>query len=67
VNSSDYQDLPDGGIVRGVAGGEYGVIFQETAMPPHGLRAGLAGDLQHRAHHRGQGADGAVFADPRRR
>src|SRR5262249_8107114 len=32
VNSSDFQDLPDGGIVRGVAGGEYGVIFQETAM-----------------------------------
>src|SRR5882672_1815822 len=32
INSSDYQDLPDGGIVRGVAGGEYGVIFQETAM-----------------------------------
>jgi hypothetical protein len=30
--SSDYQDLPDGGIVRGVAGGEHGVIFQETAM-----------------------------------
>lgn len=32
TNSSDTQDLPDGGIVRGVAGGEYGVIFQETAM-----------------------------------
>jgi hypothetical protein len=32
VNSSDYQDLPDGGIVRGVGGGEFGVIFQETAM-----------------------------------
>jgi hypothetical protein len=32
INSSDFQDLPDGGIVRGVAGGEYGVIFQETAM-----------------------------------
>jgi len=32
VNSSDFQDFPDGGIVRGVAGGEYGVIFQETAM-----------------------------------
>jgi hypothetical protein len=32
VNSSDFQDEPDGGIVRGVAGGEYGVIFQETAM-----------------------------------
>jgi hypothetical protein len=32
TNSSDFQDLPDGGIVRGVAGGEYGVIFQETTM-----------------------------------
>ena len=32
TSSSDFQDLPDGGIVRGVAGGEYGVIFQETAM-----------------------------------
>jgi hypothetical protein len=32
INSSDFQDLPDGGIMRGVAGGEYGVIFQETAM-----------------------------------
>lgn len=32
VNSSDYQDFPDGGIVRGVAGGEYGVIFQDQAI-----------------------------------
>jgi hypothetical protein len=32
VNSSDFQDLPDGGIVRGIAGGENGVIFQETAI-----------------------------------
>lgn len=32
VSSSDFQDLPDGGIVRGVAGGEYGVIFQDAAM-----------------------------------
>jgi hypothetical protein len=32
VNSSDFQDLPDGGIVRGVAGGEYGYIFQETSI-----------------------------------
>lgn len=32
VNSSDYQDLPDGGIVRGVAGGEYGIIFQDQAI-----------------------------------
>jgi hypothetical protein len=32
VNSSDFQDLPDGGIVRGVAGGEFGVIFQDTVI-----------------------------------
>lgn len=32
TNSSDFQDLPDGGFVRGVAGGENGVIFQDTAI-----------------------------------
>lgn len=32
INSSDYQDLPDGGIVRGVAGGETGVILQDQAI-----------------------------------
>lgn len=32
TNSSDYQDLPDGGVVRGVAGGEYGTIFQDQAI-----------------------------------
>lgn len=32
VNSSDYQDLPDGGTVRGVAGGEFGMIFQDGAI-----------------------------------
>jgi hypothetical protein len=32
VNSSDFQDLPDGGIVRGVAGGETGVILQDQAI-----------------------------------
>ncbi len=32
VNSSDFQDLPDGGIVRGVAGGEFGNILQDTAI-----------------------------------
>lgn len=32
VNSSDYQDLPDGGVVRGVAGGEYGLIFQDQSI-----------------------------------
>jgi hypothetical protein len=32
VNSSDFQDFPDGGIVRGVAGGEDGIIFQDQAI-----------------------------------
>src|SRR5207247_1060039 len=32
VNQSDFQDFPDGGIVRGVAGGEYGVVFQHAAV-----------------------------------
>jgi hypothetical protein len=32
TNSSDFQDEPDGGIVRGVAGGEFGTIFQDQAM-----------------------------------
>jgi hypothetical protein len=29
---SNLQDFPDGGIVRGVAGGEFGTIFQDQAM-----------------------------------
>jgi hypothetical protein len=32
VNSSDFQDLPDGGIVRGVGGGESGIIFQDQSI-----------------------------------
>jgi hypothetical protein len=33
VEQSDYQDLPDGGVVRGVAGGETGgIIFQDNAI-----------------------------------
>lgn len=32
TGSSDYQDFPDGGIVRGVAGGEFGIIFQDQAI-----------------------------------
>jgi hypothetical protein len=32
INSSDFQDLPDGGICRGVAGGETGVILQDQAI-----------------------------------
>lgn len=32
VNQSDFQDLADGGMVRGVAGGELGVIFQDGSI-----------------------------------
>jgi hypothetical protein len=32
TNSSDYQDFPDGGIVRGVGGGESGIVFQDQAI-----------------------------------
>lgn len=32
VGQSDYQDLPDGGIVRGVAGGEFGTVFQDSSI-----------------------------------
>lgn len=32
TNQSDFQDLPDGGIVRQVLGGELGVILSETAI-----------------------------------
>jgi hypothetical protein len=32
TGSSDFQDLPDGGIVRGVVGGELGLIISETAI-----------------------------------
>lgn len=32
TNESDFQDFTDGGVVRGVAGGEFGVVFQDNAM-----------------------------------
>jgi len=32
VNSSDFQDLPDGGVAKGVAGGELGFIFQDQSI-----------------------------------
>jgi hypothetical protein len=32
ANQADFQDLPDGGNVTGLVGGEYGLIFQETAV-----------------------------------
>lgn len=32
VNQSDFQDLADGGIARGVSGGEFGLLFQDSAI-----------------------------------
>ena len=32
VNSSDYQDEPDGGSIRGVIGGEFGTILQDQMI-----------------------------------
>jgi len=32
INSSDYQDEPDGGFVRGVIGGEFGTILQDQMI-----------------------------------
>ncbi|MFG1389083.1 hypothetical protein [Xanthobacter versatilis] len=32
TDQSDFQDFPDGGIVRGVVGGEIGLVFQDTAI-----------------------------------
>lgn len=32
INSSDFQDLADGGFCRGIAGGETGIILQDTII-----------------------------------
>jgi len=32
ATQADFQDLPDGGYVMGVVGGEYGLVFQERAI-----------------------------------
>lgn len=32
TNQSDIQDLPDGGAITGLAGGEFGLVFQDTAI-----------------------------------
>lgn len=32
TSQSDYQDIPDGGIVRTIAGGEFGIITQDSSI-----------------------------------
>lgn len=41
LNSSDFQDFPDGGVVRGVAGGDQsGIIFQDQVIRSMAFVAG---------------------------
>ena len=67
INSRDFQDFPDGGIVRGVAGGEAGIIFQDQAIRSMSYRAGFADHLPDRPDHPGQGSLCALFDHPGRR
>jgi len=46
VNSSDFQDLPDGGVVRGVGGGEFGNIYQDTTVRRITFMPGSAAVMQ---------------------
>lgn len=32
TNQCDYQEFPDGGTVQGIAGGEFGLVFQDRAI-----------------------------------
>jgi hypothetical protein len=32
ATQADFQDLPDGGFVMGIVGGEYGLVFQERSI-----------------------------------
>ena len=32
VTQSDFQDIPDSGVIQGITGGEYGIVFLEKAI-----------------------------------
>jgi hypothetical protein len=53
VRSSDFQDFTDGGIVRGVAGGEFGDRVSGSSDPAHVLYSRLCSDLPDRANYAG--------------
>jgi hypothetical protein len=40
VTLADFQDFPDGGDTHGVAGGEFGLVFQDTAIRQMNFVAG---------------------------
>jgi hypothetical protein len=53
IKSSDFQDFPDGGIVRGVAGGDSGVADHLSDRPDHPGQGALRAVFDHS----GRGAD----------
>ncbi len=40
INQADSEDLPEGGVVTGVTGGQYGLIFQENRITRMDYRGG---------------------------
>jgi len=67
VNSSDFQDLPDGGVVRAIGGGETGLITQDASLRAHDFCARCALRIPDRPRGAGQGNFRAAVVGARRR
>ena len=67
TNQSDFQDFPDGGVVRGLAGGEVGLIMQDGAIRRMVYSRGSPDHFRHRPRLRRHRHSGAALAHPRRR
>jgi hypothetical protein len=61
---SNYVDLPDGGVVRGVAGGEFGLIFQESVIRRMVYVPGRYACIPDRAHHGRHGPARSLLDHP---
>ena len=40
INLADIEDLPEGGVITGITGGQYGLIFQENRITRMDYRGG---------------------------
>ena len=40
LNLADIEDLPEGGVITGITGGQYGLIFQENRITRMDYRGG---------------------------
>jgi hypothetical protein len=61
TTQADGQDLPDGGWVQGVAGGEYGTVFQEKSIKRMTyVGAPIIFQFDEVAHNRGVVAEGSM-------